>query len=162
MIAVHRGGLLERERHRQLAAWAADCAERVLPLFEAGRADDRPRRAMDVARAWARGEVPVGAAQKASVAAHAAARAADSPAAVAAARAAGHAVATAHMADHSLGAALYALKALKMAGRPTGAERARQIRRLPAGLRTTVADGLGRKQAILTGRRPATPSSRGS
>ena len=147
MIAIHRGGLLERKRHRRLAAWAADCAERVLPLFEADRNDPRPRRALDVARAWARGETTVGAAQRASVAAHAAARAAGNPAALAAARAAGHAVATAHMADHSLGAVIYALKALAASGAGTRAEFAWQIRRLPAELRTQVREGLKQKTA---------------
>src|SRR6476619_6497188 len=106
-VAVHRGGPLDKARHMMLASWAADCAERVLPLFEECSSDDRPRRAIETARAWARGEVPVGAAQKAAVKAHAAARSVTNEAAVAAARAAGHAVATAHMAEHSLGPMIY-------------------------------------------------------
>jgi hypothetical protein len=141
-VAVHRGGPLGPAEHRLLAAWAADCAERVLPLFEECSSDDRPRRAVEVARAWARGEAPVGAAQKAAVAAHAAAREVKSKAATAAARAAGHAVATAHMADHCLGGAYYALKALEAAGAPTGAERAWQLKRLPAGVRELVVSAL--------------------
>ena len=37
---------------------AADFAERVLPLFEADYPDDdRPRKAIDAARAYARGEI---------------------------------------------------------------------------------------------------------
>lgn len=74
-VAVHRGGPLDRDKHRLLAAWAADCAEHVLPLFEKCSSDDRPHRAIAVAKAWARSEVPVGDAQKAAVGAHAAARA---------------------------------------------------------------------------------------
>lgn len=65
--------------------------------------DDRPQRAIKTGRAWARGEVSVGQARVASVAAHTAARAA------------GQAVATAYMADHSLGAAIYAIKAVQAA-----------------------------------------------
>jgi hypothetical protein len=141
-VAVHRGGTLDAAKHRLLAAWAADCAERVLPLFEECSSDDRPRRAIDIARAWARGEVPVGDAQKAAVAAHAAAREATNPAATAAARAAGHAVATAHMADHCLGGASYAVKALEAAGAPTAGERAWQLRRLPEGVRELVGSAL--------------------
>src|SRR5687768_17733316 len=39
-------------------SWAADCAERVLHHFEGARPDDdRPRRAIELGRAWARGEV---------------------------------------------------------------------------------------------------------
>ena len=47
--------------------------------------------------------------------AHAAARDASEDEARAVARASGHAVATAHMADHSLGAAAYAVRAVKLA-----------------------------------------------
>ena len=143
-VAVHRGGPLDLARHRLLAVWAADCAERVLSLFEAGGADDRPRRAVETARAWARGEAPVGAAQKAAVAAHAAARAAGG-AATAAARAAGHAVATAHMADHSLGGAYYALNAVAAAGASIDAERAWQLDRLPGEVRALVLSALARR-----------------
>ncbi len=53
-------------------------------------------------------------AREAAYAAHAAARA-STDAAHEAARAAGHAVATAHMADHELGAAAYAIRAVRTA-----------------------------------------------
>ena len=122
-IAVHRGGLLDRPLHRLLASWAADCAEHVLPLFTANfPEDDRPRGAIAIARAWSRGETSVGEARKAAFAAHAAARSASDAAAREAARAAGHAVATAHMADHELGAAAYAIKAVRLASRAPDAE----------------------------------------
>jgi hypothetical protein len=100
---------LMRDRRAQ-AAWAADCTERVLPYFEeAFPDDDRPRRAIEAARAWARGEIRVSEARAAALEAHAAARAASAhPAAVAAARSAGHAAATAHMAGHARHAEAYA------------------------------------------------------
>src|SRR3954465_4838308 len=126
-VAVHRGGPLDKARHRLLALWAADCAERVLSLFGEGGSDDRPRRAIETARAWARGEVRVGAAQKAAVAAHAAAREATDKAAIAAARAAGHAAATAHMAEHSLGPMIYGANAVAAAGGSAKVERAWQL-----------------------------------
>ena len=57
-ITVRRGGSLEDDDHRLLAVWAADCAEHVLHHFERARpGDDRPRRAIELGRAWARGEV---------------------------------------------------------------------------------------------------------
>jgi uncharacterized protein GlcG (DUF336 family) len=68
----------------------------------------------------------------------AAAREASTPSAIAVARSVGHAVATAHMADHSLGAALYALKAAKSAGRSAEAERRWQDDRLPSTIRDLV------------------------
>ena len=68
---------------------------------------------------------------KASVAAHAVARESSYPASIAVARSVGQAVATAHMADHSLGAALYALKAVKNAARSPDTERRWQDEQLP-------------------------------
>ncbi|MCX6093464.1 MAG: hypothetical protein NTY63_01405 [Candidatus Bipolaricaulota bacterium] len=105
--------------HKSRALEAADCAERVLALFESQFPnDDRPRKAIEAARAWARGEIRVGAARTAALDAHAAAReAATHPAACAAARAAGHAAATAHVATHARAVRLYADKARAAAGR---------------------------------------------
>ena len=110
---------------RTLALWAAECAERVLPLFEQWYPDDtRPRAAIDACRAWTRGEIRVGQARAASLAAHAAAREAVDGAARAAARAAGHAVATAHVPRHALGAPLYANRAVFCAAHYTAADKA--------------------------------------
>lgn len=121
-VAAHRGGLLDEEHHHLLASWAADCAEHVLPLFAAKHPEDkRPERAIEAARAWSRGEARVGEAREAASVAHAAARSTSDPAAQAAARAAGHAAATAHMADHELGAAAYAIKAVRLSSTDTEA-----------------------------------------
>ncbi len=157
-IAVHRGGPLSLHRHRLLAAWAADCAEHVLPLFSDQRPqDDRPWQAIEAARAWSRGEITVGAARAASVAAHAAARDADEGAARCVARASGHAVATAHMADHAPGAAFYAIKAIKAATHeqdaPAAAEQehAWQIERLPEEIRELVVSAFEGKYADYLG-----------
>jgi len=101
------------EDRRVLIVWAADCAERALYLFEVAHTDDeRPCKALEGARAWARGEIRVGEARKLAFAAHAAAREAAHAGAVAAARACGQAVAVARMAGHARGAADYAVKAV--------------------------------------------------
>ena len=51
-----------------LAGWASECVERVLPVFEERHPqDDRPRKALEVTRAFARGEISVGAARQASL-----------------------------------------------------------------------------------------------
>jgi hypothetical protein len=120
----------------------------VLPLFQECSSDKRPERAIEIARAWARGEVSVGEAQKAAVGAHAAAREVAGTSATAAARAAGHAVATAHMADHCLGASSYALKAVNAAGASTGEERAWQLAQLPADVQGLIASALNSRPGI--------------
>lgn len=114
-VTIRRGGTLEDLHHRLLAAWAADCVEHVLDYFCAQHPDDdRPRRAIVQARAWSRGEIAMTQAREAAYAAHDAAKV-TTGAAREVARAAGHAVATAHMADHELGAAAYAIRAVRAA-----------------------------------------------
>lgn len=97
-----------------LALWAADCAEHVLPYFEDKRpGDDRPRKAIEACRDWARtGVFSMAVIRGASLSAHAAARdAKGNEAACFAAHAAGQAVATAHVPTHALGSSLYGIRA---------------------------------------------------
>ncbi len=123
---------LDGRDHSSLALWAADCARRALPYFEGERpGDDRPRRAIEAGRAWARGEIKVGEARAAAIAAHAAAREADRDAA------------TAHMAAHARHAAGYAARAVASAA-PDDAlagERDLKYRCLPEHLRPAVFPG---------------------
>ena len=128
-VAIHRGGPLTKENHHQLIRWARKCSEHVLSLL-GKNIDQRLTHAIDVAKEWENGTATVGNAVKASVSAHAAARVSNNPVSIAVARSVGHAVATAHMADHSMGAALYALKALKLAGKSIDNERKWQIKQL--------------------------------
>jgi hypothetical protein len=114
-ITVRRGGTLQDVEHHLLAIWAADCAQHVLHLFEEMQPDDeRPRRAIDSARAWAQGEITMSQSRAAGGHAMAAARNL-SGAARHAAYAAGQAAVVAHVAAHELGAAAYAIKAAREA-----------------------------------------------
>ena len=116
--------LSEKDR-RLVAGWAADCAERVLGLFESELPqDDRPRNLIKRTRAFADGSANIadeirdrfkGGVGRSDV---------ESESAMAAARSAGQAFAVAHMGAHALGAAGYAVKAVRLANRdnPTVAE----------------------------------------
>lgn len=107
---------LSESDRRQVAEWAADCADRVLPLFEAeAPSDGRPRDAIARARAFARGELGAADEIRQRFVAGRAAHAVSSPAAMAAARAAAQASGVAHMGAHALGAAAYAAKAAGLA-----------------------------------------------
>jgi hypothetical protein len=107
--------LSEADR-RIVAGWAADCAARVLWLFEAEAPQDRrPRDAIARTRAFARGELAVAGEICRRFVGGGAARDVRTPAAAAAARAAGQAAAVAHMGAHALGAAAYAAKAAGLA-----------------------------------------------
>jgi len=113
--------------HKTLVVWACDCAERVLPYFEAKYpADDRPKLAIEAGRAWvSTGVFRMVTIRRASLASHAAARIAEeSSAARSAARAAGQAVATAHAAGHAIVAAIYAATAVRDSVEATNAETA--------------------------------------
>jgi hypothetical protein len=146
LVTIRRGGTLTDPDHHQLALWAAACAEHVLPLFESSRPDDpRPRRAIEHARAWVRGEVTMMQARAAG--GHAMGAARDLRGAPRfAAYAAGQAGAVAHVAAHDLGAAAYAIKAVRAAapkgeGETAGRHECRwQRSQLPTAVRALVLD----------------------
>ena len=146
-VAEHRGGPLKKEQHEQLMKWAGACAEHVLPLF-GNKIDKRLKNAIAVAKEWAKGKITVGEARKAAIASHAAARESSNPITIAVARADGHTVATAHMADHSLGASLYALKAVKNAGKSINAERKWQNEQLPSEIKKLVLTARNTKEQV--------------
>jgi len=143
--AEHRGGYLKKEQHKQLIKWACICVEHVLSL-SGEKSDERLNIALQVAKAWTKGEASVGDARNASLGAIALANESSDTVSIAIARAAGHAVATAHMADHSLGAALYALKAVKNADKLVEEERKWQIEQLPSEIKELVQSALIRKE----------------
>ena len=125
---------IDEQDHKTLALWAADCTERVLPYFsEKYPQDKRPGRAIEAARSWARGKMPMNETRAAVFSSHTAARNTDDDASCAAARAAGHAAATGHVASHAPHAAAYALKAVDAAAgtAAANAERERQRHCLP-------------------------------
>ncbi len=146
LVTVRRGGTLQDADHHLLAVWAADCAQHVLHFFEQAQpSDDRPRRAIEQARAWARGEITMTEARTSAGFANAAARDL-SGAAREAAYAAGQAAAVAHVAAHELGAAAYAIRAVRAAS-PEGerdeagrAECQWQRAQLPSEIRELVLD----------------------
>lgn len=119
-VTIRRGGTLTDSDHHLLALWAASCAEHVLPLFESAcPGDQRPRQAVEHARAWVRGEVTM--MESRAAGGHAMGAARDKRGAARyAAYAAGQAGAVAHVAAHELGAAAYAIKAARAAA-PDGA-----------------------------------------
>jgi len=129
-ITIRRGGTLTDARHYLLALWAAQCAEHVLLCFEKECPDDfRPRKAIELARSWACGEITVTEPKVGAYHANAAARDAKDalgPAARDAARfaalSAGQAAAVAHVAAHELGAAAYAIRAAMAVGGDTDAD----------------------------------------
>ena len=154
LITIRRGGTLTDDHHRLLADWALGCAEHVLHLFEDQQPDDsRPREAIDVGRAWIRGEVGMMAARQMAFQANAAARGMPDPAKFAA-LSAGQAVAVAHVAAHDLGAAAYAIRAAgasvpaEDAARAQAEEREWQRAHLPAAVRELVLDDQQRRSAI--------------
>jgi hypothetical protein len=154
LIAIRRGGTLTDEDHHLLAVWAAGCAGAVLALFESERPhDDRPRRAIELARAWARGEVSMTVSRTSAGHANAAARDLRGAARFAA-YAAAQAAAVAHVAAHELGAAAYAIKAVRAASIPAAAVVAGrrachwQQEQLPIEIRDLVLDDQRRRNEL--------------
>ena len=143
---MRRGGTLTDADHHLLALWAATCAEHVLHLFEsAAPGDQRPRFAIEQVRAWVHGEVTMTESRTAAGHANGAARPL-AGAARYAAYAAAQAAAVAHVAAHDLGAAAYAIKAVRAAAPKADSERAGRLEcrwqrdQLPAEIRELVLD----------------------
>lgn len=124
---------LSLESLRAIGSWAADCAERALPVFEThAPSDSRPRAAIEGIRVFARGGKRTAGLRSLALAALAAAREVSYPAAAAAARAAGFAASSAythplvdvHQTKHILGPAAYAALALELdqAGDPSAGD----------------------------------------
>jgi len=132
---------------RALGGWAADCAERALPLFEQyAPGDARPRTAIAGIREFAAGGRRTAQLRVLALAALTAAREVGHPAAAAAARAAGlaassaytHPLADAQQTKHILGPAAYAALALELdAGDATigDAEVRRAVESVPTAVR---------------------------
>jgi len=116
---------LSLDELRALSLWTADCAEQVLPLFEAVAPDDRrPRDAIEVVRAFGAGGKRTKAIRTAAWATLKAAGEVDDPAAEAAARSAMGAAGSAYLhplanptqVKHVVASAQYAAYARELAG----------------------------------------------
>lgn len=116
--------LITMTDRRELGLWAADCVERVLPLFEAVHPDDsRPRKALDCVRDFGNGGERTKEIRTAAWAANAAAREASDPLAVLVARAALyvagtpyiHSLESPHQVNHVFGPAVAAAQARELA-----------------------------------------------
>lgn len=152
---------LSEEDRRLVGFWAADCAERVLALFEARAPSDlRPQEAIESVRAFASGGKRTARLRSLAWAAYAAAREIGDPAAAAAARAAGlaaataylHALATPHQARHVLGPAAYAARACELAARDAPGVGDKEIRWAIKRASPTVREVLRRMPARDLGR----------
>ena len=145
-IAEHRGGPLSVENHRQIARWACNCARHLIHM-PGVEPDPTVEQVLMTAKEWCDGSATMGDARQASLMAISLANESANPVLVALARCAGHAAATAHMADHALEAAMYALKAVKLAGKPVEEERKWQNSQLTEEIRVLVLSARQEKES---------------
>lgn len=105
--------LIEVQKHRTLVMWASDCAQEPLMQFESKYPHEhRPRKALELCEAWARGTIKMPEAKRAILDAHAAAKELSDREYIALAHAIGHAGATVHVETHALGLVFYELTAV--------------------------------------------------
>lgn len=153
-ITIRRGGTLTNADHQLLALWAATCAEHVLHLFEAAQpSDSYPREAIEKARAWVRGEIKMMDSREAGGMANGAARPLKGAPRFAA-YAAAQAALVAHVPAHELGAAAYAIKAVRAAAPKGEGEHLGRLEcqwqhdQLPDAIRALVLDDQRLRNAI--------------
>jgi hypothetical protein len=121
-----RGMVISDDERRAVARWAADCAERGLPLYETlAPGDTRPKEAIQIARAFSAGTAGRSRTlSRIALAAHRAGREIGDPVGLAVARSASlaaaaaniHGEATVGTLGHILGAASYTALARELAG----------------------------------------------
>ena len=128
-VTIRRGGNLSPDEHIKLMQWAISCFSRVV-IYSGEKLDEPISHAIKVAEGWCRGTYTTGDAISASRSVHSFATRSFDPVVQAVARSVGQGVATAHMADHCVGAALYAQKVLKLAGKSYEEEKMWQVERL--------------------------------
>jgi len=117
--------LIELQNHRTLVLWVFDClgawlpsdssvpGSKTLAAFEAKYPQEtRPRKAVELGEAWARGTIKMQVAKKAILDAHAVAKELDDKEAIALVHAIGQGVSTVHVQTHALGLVVYELSAL--------------------------------------------------
>lgn len=105
--------LIEVQKHRTLIMWAFDCAQTPLEKFEDKYPyEHRPRKALEMCEAWARGQIKMPAAKRAILDVHAAAKEIGDDVYGALCHAIGHAGAAVHVETHALGLVFYELTSI--------------------------------------------------
>ena len=105
--------LFRDQSHRTMVLWALDlAAESVAKLEEKYPDDNRPREALEAARAWAAGMIKMWPAQRKILDCHAFAKEIDSREDIALCHAIGQACAVVHTAGHAIGYPMYDLSAI--------------------------------------------------
>lgn len=96
-----------------LILWAFELAEEIITELEKRYPDDaRPRRGLDLARQWARGEIKMPLAKRAILDVHQMAKEIRSPVDIALVHAIGQGLSTVHLKEHAIGLPMYQLSAL--------------------------------------------------
>lgn len=109
-----------KQNKKLMVIWGVACAEHVLNLFEKNHPSDKnPRKTLETAKLWVKyssdkeNKIKLKEIRASSLSSHASARNSNIPEARCSARSAGQAVAACHATLHAIGAAYYALKAIK-------------------------------------------------
>ena len=105
--------LFREQNHKTMVLWALDLvAESVAKLEEKYPDENRPREALEAARAWAAGKIKMRPAQRKILDCHAFAKEIGSKEDIALCHAIGQACAVVHMAGHAIGYPMYELSAI--------------------------------------------------
>ncbi len=104
---------LGQQSHRMQVLWALDCAKVPLARFEEKYPEERrPRLALELCEAWAKGQVKMPIAKRAILDCHAVAKEIDDRECIALCHAIGQAGAVVHTGGHAMGLPMYELTAV--------------------------------------------------
>lgn len=105
--------LIKRQKHRTLVLWAFECVKSPLKIFEEKYPDEkRPRKAIELCKMWASGEIKMPEAKRAILDCHAVCKEIDDEYYIALCHSIGQGISTVHVETHALGLPFYELTSI--------------------------------------------------
>ena len=119
--------LIKRQKHRTLVLWAFECVKSPLKIFEEKYPDEkRPRKAIELCKMWASGEIKMPEAKKAILDCHAVCKEIDDEYYIALCHGIAQGISTVHVETHALGLPFYELTSIVIKNRDNYEEKVKE------------------------------------
>lgn len=119
--------LIKRQKHRTLVLWAFECGKSPLKIFEEKYPDEkRPRKAIELCKKWAEGEIKMPEAKRAILDCHAVCKEIDDEYYIALCHAIAQGISTVHVETHALGLPFYELTSIVIKNRDNYEEKVKE------------------------------------
>lgn len=119
--------LIKKQKHRTLVLWAFECIKGPLKIFEEKYPNEkRPRKAIELCKKWAEGEIKMPEAKRAILDCHAVCKEIDDEYYIALCHGIAQGISTVHVETHALGLPFYELTSIVIKNRDNYAEKVKE------------------------------------